>query len=337
MLPWFQDSQRPLYLAPMAGVTDSVFRRICKEQGADVTVTEFVSAEGILHRNERTREMIRFDSLERPIGVQLFGADPFHLAEATKAVIDWAQPDFIDLNFGCPVNKVVCRHGGSALLRDCPLLEKVASAVVKAATPCPVTAKIRLGWDAKTINSNETGRVLEAAGVEAIAVHGRTREQGYSGLADWTRIGEVAATLSIPVIGNGDIHSAEEVADRFRTTKVRGLMIGRAAMTNPWLFRQAKHYLERGELLPDPTPEFRWKHILRHCALAVGENEAEQHTMCSLRGRLMAYSKGMPGGRALRSEFQQVATLAQLEDLAARHLDWISSGVAEPEAVELVL
>ena len=337
MLPWFQDSQRPLYLAPMAGVTDSVFRRICKEQGADVTVTEFVSAEGILHRNERTREMIRFDSLERPIGVQLFGADPDHLAEATKAVMEWVQPDFIDLNFGCPVNKVVCRHGGSALLRDCPLLEKVASVVVKAATPCPVTAKIRLGWDAMTINSNETGRVLEAAGVEAIAVHGRTREQGYSGLADWTRIEEVAGTLSIPVIGNGDIRSAEEVADRFRTTKVCGLMIGRAAMTNPWLFRQAKHYLERGELLPDPTPEFRWKHILRHCTLAVGESGAEQHTMCSLRGRLMAYSKGMPGGRMLRSEFQRVATLAQLEDLAARHLDWISSGAAEPEAVESVL
>ena len=337
MLPWFQDSQRPLYLAPMAGVTDSVFRRICKEQGADVTVTEFVSAEGILHRNERTREMIRFDSLERPIGVQLFGADPDHLAEATKVVIDWVQPDFIDLNFGCPVNKVVCRHGGSALLRDCPLLEKVASAVVKAATPCPVTAKIRLGWDAMTINSNETGRVLEAAGVEAIAVHGRTREQGYSGLADWTRIEEVAGTLSIPVVGNGDIRSAQEVADRFRTTKVRGLMIGRAAMTNPWLFRQAKHYLVRGELLPDTTPEFRWKHILRHCTLAVGESGAEQHTMCSLRGRLMAYSKGMPGGRMLRSESQRVATLAQLEDLAARHLDWISSGAAEPEAVESVL
>jgi len=337
MLPWFQDSQRPLYLAPMAGVTDSVFRRICKEQGADVTVTEFVSAEGILHRNERTREMIRFDSLERPIGVQLFGADPDHLAEATKVVIDWVQPDFIDLNFGCPVNKVVCRQGGAALLRDCPLLEKVACAVVKAATPCPVTAKIRLGWDAKTINSNETGRVLEAAGVEAIAVHGRTREQGYSGLADWTRIEEVAGTLSIPVVGNGDIRSAQEVADRFRTTKVRGLMIGRAAMANPWLFRQAKHYLERGEPLPDPTPEFRWKHILRHCTLAVGESGAEQHTMCSLRGRLMAYSKGMPGGRMLRSEFQRVATLAQLEDLAARHLDWISSGAAEPEAVESVL
>src|SRR6516165_12075073 len=211
MLPWFHN-KKPVYLAPMAGVTDSIFRRLCKEQGADVLVSEFVSADGILHRNQRTRDMLRFLPEERPIGVQLFGAEPDRLADAAKAVIDWVQPDFIDLNFGCPVNKVVCRHGGSALLRDCPLLEKVASAVVKAATPCPVTAKIRLGWDAKTINSNETGRVLEAAGVEAIAVHGRTREQGYSGLADWTRIEEVAGTLSIPVVGNGDIRSAQEVA-----------------------------------------------------------------------------------------------------------------------------
>ncbi|MGA8655201.1 MAG: tRNA dihydrouridine synthase DusB [Chthoniobacterales bacterium] len=334
MLHWFQDSQRPLYLAPMAGVTDSVFRRLCKELGADVTVTEFVSAEGILHRNQRTQEMIYFDSTERPIGVQLFGAEPDRLAEAAKAVIDWVQPDFIDLNFGCPVNKVVSRHGGAALLRDCPLLEKVASAVVRAANPCPVTAKIRLGWSAETVNATETGRILEAAGVEAIAVHGRTKEQGYTGSADWDRIAEVADAISLPVIGNGDVRSLEEVAGRFRTTRVRGLMIGRAAMTNPWLFRQARYFLERGEILPDPTPEDRWKHIVRHCSLAVSEGGPEKHTMSSLRARLMAYSRGMPGGRWLRSEFQHVTALAQIIDLAASHLDWIRSGVAEPEVVE---
>jgi tRNA-dihydrouridine synthase B len=318
----------------MAGVTDSVFRRLCKEQGADVTVTEFVSADGILHRNQRTREMIYFDSAERPIGVQLFGGEPDRLAEAAKAVIDWVQPDFIDLNFGCPVNKIVCRHGGSALLRDCALLEKVASAVVKAAAPCPVTAKIRLGWSAETVNATETGRILEDSGVEAVAVHGRTKEQGYSGSADWDRIATVADAISVPVIGNGDIRSLEEIVDRFQTTKVRGLMIGRAAMTNPWLFRQAKYFLERGEILPDPTVEARWKHILRHCSLAIGQSGSEKHAMSSLRGRLMAYSKGMPGGRLLRGEFQQVTALAQVEDLAARHLDWIRSGALEPEVVE---
>lgn len=318
----------------MAGVTDSVFRRLCKEQGADVMVTEFVSADGILHRNQHTWEMVNFDPAERPIGVQLFGAEPQRLAEAAKAVIDWVRPDFIDLNFGCPVNKVVCKHGGSALLKDCPLLERVASAVVKAVRPCPVTAKIRLGWSADTVNATETGRILEDSGIEAVAVHGRTKEQGYSGSADWDRIAEVADALSLPVIGNGDIRSLEEIVDRFQTTKVRGLMVGRAAMTNPWLFRQAKYFLERGEILPDPTVEARWKHILRHCSMAISQSDSEKHAMSSLRGRLMAYSKGMPGGRQLRCELQQVTALAQVEELAARHLDWIRSGAPELEVVE---
>src|SRR3984885_1707048 len=169
MLPWFE-TMRPLYLAPMAGVTDSVFRRLCKEFGADVLVTEFVSSDGILHRNERTRKMLSFQAEERPLGVQLFGADPQRMAEAAKSVMDWVQPDFIDLNFGCPVNKVVSKHGGSALLRDCPLLERVASAVVKAMAPVPVTAKIRLGWSSETINPTRTATILEQVGIEAVAV-----------------------------------------------------------------------------------------------------------------------------------------------------------------------
>src|SRR3984885_15641981 len=169
MLPWF-DSKRPLYLAPMAGVTDSVFRRLCKEHGADVLVTEFVSADGILHRNDHTRRMIDFREEERPLGVQLFGADPYRMAEAAKSVRDWVHPDFIDLNFGCPVNKVVSKQGGSALLRDCPLLERVASTVVRKLHPFPVTAKIRLGWDQASINALQTGKILEDAGVQAIAL-----------------------------------------------------------------------------------------------------------------------------------------------------------------------
>src|ERR1700688_4838025 len=168
MLAFFNNT-RPLYLAPMAGVTDSVFRRLCKEQGADVLVTEFVSADGILHRNEHTRGMLNFRAEERPVGVQLFGADPKRMADAAKAVLEWVEPDFIDLNFGCPVNKVVCKHGGSALLRDCPLLERVAAAVVKAVYPLPVTAKIRLGWDSETINATTTATILEQSGILAVA------------------------------------------------------------------------------------------------------------------------------------------------------------------------
>jgi tRNA-dihydrouridine synthase B len=183
----------PLFLAPMAGVTNTVFRRICKAQGADVLTTEFVSAEGILHRNARTRYYLEFQEDERPIGVQLFGAEPQRLAKAARAVIDWVRPDFLDLNFGCPVNKVVCKNGGSSLLRDCPLLARVANAVVRAAHPVPVTAKIRIGWDHRSVNAVETARILEQCGVHRIALHGRTKEQGYSGRADWPVIREVAA------------------------------------------------------------------------------------------------------------------------------------------------
>jgi tRNA-dihydrouridine synthase B len=323
MLPWF-DNMRPLYLAPMAGVTDSVFRRLCKEQGADVLVTEFVSADGILHRNERTREMLNFCAEERPVGVQLFGADPERMAEAAKSVRDWVQPDFIDLNFGCPVNKVVCKHGGSALLRDCPLLERVAAAVVKAVYPLPVTAKIRLGWDLKTINATTTATILEQAGIAAVAVHGRTREQGYSGVADWEVIAQVAETVLIPVVGNGDLGEVDEIVLRLHSTKVRGLMIGRAAMTSPWLFRRAKHFLQTGEFFADPSIEERWNHILRHCRMAVAETDSERHAMAAMRGRLMAYSKGMPGGRTLRAELQKVSSVTQLEAISERHLEEVA-------------
>ncbi len=322
MLPWFTNSKCPLYLAPMAGVTDSVFRRLCKEQGADVLVTEFVSAEGILRRNERTREMIRFVPAERPIGVQLFGSEAARMAEAARAVLDWTEPDFIDLNFGCPVNKVVCRHGGAALLRDCPLLAKVAQEVAKAASPAPVTAKIRLGWSSDSINAVTTARILEQAGIQAIAVHGRTKEQSYGGEADWNRIAEVAAAVRVPVIGNGDIRSARDAADRRTGSGVTGLMIGRAAMTAPWLFRQIKAFLINGETLPDPSLEDRWQHIRTHCRLAVAESTGENATMTSLRGRLMAYSKGMPESRLLRAELQKIVSLAELDLIAEQHLVW---------------
>src|SRR3984957_2643432 len=235
MLPWFKSPFCPLFLAPMDGVTDSVFRRLCQEQGEDVMVTEFVSADGILHRNERTREMISFQPAERPLGVQLFGGDPDKMASAAQAVVEWVQPDFIDLNFGCPVNKIVCKHGGSALLRDCPLLERVASAVVKAVYPLPVTAKIRIGWSSETINATTTATILEQVGIAAVAVHGRTKEQGYSGIADWEVIAQVAEMVSIPVVGNGDLAEVDEIVRRLGSTKVRGLIFARAAMGSPAL------------------------------------------------------------------------------------------------------
>src|SRR6476620_6305739 len=172
MLPWFSHERFPLYLAPKAGVSDKIFRQLCKERGADVLVTEFVSAEGVFRRNERTREYLDFEECERPLGVQLFGGHAEHMAEAARQVIDWVQPDFIDLNFGCPVNKVVAKNGGSALLRDCPARAAVAGAIVRAVAPTPVTAKIRIGWDDNSINAPSVARILEDLGITAVAVQG---------------------------------------------------------------------------------------------------------------------------------------------------------------------
>ncbi len=319
MLPWFQNAF-PLYLAPMAGVSDTIFRQLCKEYGADVMVTEFVSAEGIFRRNERTLEYLEFSHAERPLGVQLFGGDPEHLGEAARHVAEWRQPDFIDLNFGCPVNKVVSKFGGSALLKDCPLLERVATAVVKAVAPLPVTAKIRIGWSRDTINATTTARILEGAGVQAIAVHGRTKEQGYSGEADWGVISEVVQAVGIPVIGNGDLQGAADVARRRAESGVAGVMLGRGAMSAPWLFREIRHYLDTGELLPPPDTAAQWGHIRRHCQLAVEKRGHERSALHSMRSRLMAYSRGMSGAKGLRARFAQVETLQGLDAIAEEHL-----------------
>jgi tRNA-dihydrouridine synthase B len=330
VLPWFTDAF-PLYLAPMAGVSDKVFRQLCKERGADVLVTEFVSAEGVFRRNERTREYLDFDECERPVGVQLFGADPAHMAEAARHVVDWVQPDFIDLNFGCPVNKVVSKNGGSALLKDCPTLAAVASAVVRAIAPLPATAKIRIGWDADSINAQRVARILEETGIAALAVHGRTRAQGYSGDADWSVIGEVANAVSIPVIGNGDLTSAADVVRRREQTNISGAMIGRAAMSSPWIFAQTKHYLATGELLPAPSLAERWSLIERHCELAVREWGVEDQAIRSMRSRLMAYSKGFPGSKMLREKFQHVSTLREIQEIAHNHL----SATSEVEQISV--
>ncbi|MGC4014053.1 MAG: tRNA dihydrouridine synthase DusB [Luteolibacter sp.] len=319
MLPWFSDGKFPLYLAPMAGVTDVVFRQICKELGADVMVTEFVSAEGILQRDDRTRKYTEFNDSQRPVGVQLFGADGERMGEAAKKIIDWKRPDFIDINFGCPVNKVVSRNGGSSLLKDCPLLISVATGVAKAVgDQVPVTAKIRIGWDEKTVNAVEVGKILVDCGMQAIAVHGRTRAQGYTGEACWNTIDAVARAVPVPVIGNGDIANGEDVARRKRETAVSGVMIGRAAMQNPWVFRQAKHYIETGEILPPVPVEERWTLVLRHCRLAVegGKNGDERQTLIGMRSRLMAYCKGFPGAKELRQRICQVTTVSEVEALA---------------------
>jgi len=320
VLPWFADNRFPIYLAPMAGVTDVIFRRICKELGADVMVTEFVSAEGILQADDRTRKYTEFTDEQRPVGVQLFGADGRRMGEAARKIIDWKQPDFIDINFGCPVNKVVSRNGGSSLLKDCPVLAAVASGVAKAVgDQVPVTAKIRIGWDQQSINAVEVGRILTDCGMQAIAVHGRTRAQGYGGEANWDVIDAVARAVPVPVIGNGDISNGADLARRKRETAVSGVMIGRAAMQNPWIFREAKHFIATGEEMPEVPIEERWALVMRHCRLAIESDRYgdERQTLTAMRSRLMAYCKGFPGAKELRQKLCHVTSVAQVEDLAA--------------------
>ena len=319
----------------MAGVTNSVFRRICKERGADVLTTEFVSADGILHRNERTEHYVEFTPVERPLGVQLFGADPDNLARGAAAVLDWVQPDFIDLNFGCPVNKVVCKNGGSALLRDGALLASIAAAVARAVAPLPVTAKIRTGWDAGSINAPDNARRLEDAGIQRLTVHGRTRAQGYSGEADWDVIAATAEAVQIPVIGNGDINSAEFALHRWAQAPVSGLMIGRAAMHSPWIFSEIRAAFLGENTPPTPTLADRWDLIEDHCRQELVRWRQPRKGMHAMRARLMAYTRGLPGSRELRRRFGHVEDLDQLAAIRAWHENAVHEADEDSEPHEV--
>ena len=256
------------------------------------------------------------------------------MAEAAHKIIDWKQPDFIDLNFGCPVKKVVSRNGGSSLLKDCPLLAEVAGSVAASVGErVPVTAKIRIGWDAASINAPEVCQLLEDKGIQAIAVHGRTRAQGYSGEADWDTIDACARAVSIPVIGNGDVTSCEDLLKRRRETAISGIMIGRAAMSSPWIFKEMRATLDNklqqsDALHPSAAPPViplsdQWALIIRHVRLSIewGRYGNELQTLRSMRSRLMAYSKGFPAGKPLRIRFSQIASLSELEDIANEHLN----------------
>lgn len=316
-LPWFQN-QFPLYLAPMAGVTDPIFRTLCKEAGADVMETEFVSAEGVLQAWQRNRRYVEFEQEHRPLGIQIFGSVPEHAAVAARIIVDAMHPDFLDINAGCPVPKVVGKNGGSSLLKDLPLLQKIAAAVVKElGDDCPVTTKIRIGWDAQNICAPEAVVRLQDAGVQSITIHGRTRAQQYGGQADWEMIDHCARLVQIPVVGNGDITTPQDVQRAKEQTAVAGVMIGRAAMNAPWLFSRAKSYLLNGSIPPEPTTGEKLDFMLRHTRMAI---ESEHYgneliTMRAMRARLLAYAKGIPGSKPLRPALARVSSLQELQDI----------------------
>lgn len=318
-MPWFDSGFFPLFLAPMAGVTDPIFRTLCKELGADVMVTEFVSADGILADWKHNKRYVEFEQSHRPIGVQLFGANSQQLGKAAHIVVHEQYPDFIDINCGCPVPKVVGKNGGSSLLKDLSLLASIVREVVNAVGDfVPVSVKMRIGWDNTSINALETCRILENEGVSMVTIHGRTRSQQYSGNANWDIIEQCAQNISIPVVGNGDVNSAVRVETIHNNTAVRGVMIGRAAMTNPWIFQETRFLLDHGYLPPQKTLEEKWQLIIRHSRMALesGRYGNELHTMKFMRTRLVAYTKGFPNARELRSKLVRIASLHDLEALA---------------------
>ncbi len=322
-LPWFGPGKFPLYLAPMARHTDVAFRQVCKEQGADVMVTEFVQSEALIRDNFKAWEMVDFTEAQRPMGVQIFGATPASMAEAARLVCERVRPDFLDLNFGCPAHKVIEQNAGSGLLRCPPLLYDLVKAVKDAIPHVPLTAKMRLGWDYATVVAVEVAGRLQELGVEALAVHGRTKEQGYSGEAHWGWISQVAAAVDIPVIGNGDVKDGASALLRRRESGVSGLMIGRAALGNPWIFRQIKESM--GGQADQPggiSATERWNCIIRLAELTIEVHASRLGTrdVRWMLDRMHPLTHGLPGSRKLRDRMRHCLTLADLRRLRDEHL-----------------
>jgi nifR3 family TIM-barrel protein len=311
--------QVPLFLAPMAGVSESPFRRLCRGHGADVVVTEFLSAEGIRRENQATLAKLRFGSDERPIGVQIFGADPMGMGEAAALVTDVFQPEFIDINFGCPVKKVVRRNGGSGCLKDLDLVQQVIRAVVRA-THLPVTCKIRSGWSEEMRDPVAIGLRCQDAGVKAIALHPRTRTQMYTGAARWAEIGALVDALDIPVIGNGDIKTAEDAYRMYRETRCAAVMIARGSFGQPWIFSQARALLEGRAMPPAPPVEERFGIALDHARMVQGYEADPEGAALEFRKHLGWYVRGLPNSADLRRRLHQVNGFAEVEGIFAEYL-----------------
>lgn len=308
-------------LGPMAGVTDLPFRLLCREQGCGMAVTEMVSAKAILHHNKNTNELLAVDSQEGPVTVQLFGSDPEIMAEIAVRLEEGPYA-CIDVNMGCPVPKIVNNGEGSSLMRNPKLAEKILSAMVRAVKK-PVTVKFRKGFNEDCVNAVEFAKMAESCGVSMVAVHGRTREQYYSGKADWNIIRQVKAAVKIPVIGNGDIFTPEDAGRMIEETGCDGVMVARGAKGNPWIFKRINHYLETGEVMPNPGMEEIRDMILRHGKMLT-EYKGELTAMREMRGHVAWYTKGMPGSAALRNAINQVETfegLAALIEERSREVD----------------
>lgn len=301
----------PLLLAPMEDVSDPPFRYVCKQYGADLMYTEFISSEGLIRDAIKSRKKLDIFDYERPIGIQIFGGDEEAMALSAK-IVDATQPDLLDINFGCPVKKVVCKGAGAGVLKDVDLMVRLTKAVIKS-TSLPVTVKTRLGWDDSMINIMDVAERLQDVGISALTIHGRTRAQMYKGNANWDHIAEVKNNprIKIPIFGNGDIDSPEKAKEYKQKYGVDGIMIGRAAIGYPWIFNEIKHYLKTGDHLPKPTLANRVDVCRTHVLKSV-EWKGEKLGLLEMRNHYANYFKGIPNFKETRT---QLVTLNHLKDI----------------------
>ncbi len=319
-LPFFSGPFVPLILAPMAGVSEPPFRQICRRYGADILMTEFLSAEAIKRGIRKTLEGCEFEPVEHPIGIQIYGADADAMARAAAIVTEAYQPEFIDINFGCPVKKVVQRNGGSGCLKDLDLVERIIRAVT-GATHLPVTVKTRSGWSEVDRDPVKIALRMQDAGARAFTLHPRTRTQMFTGRADWDEIARVVDALDIPVIGNGDVSDAADIFRMQRHTGCAAIMVGRGSFGNPWIFRDG-HALLSGAALPAaPDPGERFGVALEHAQLALRLQGDSRKTVIEFRKHLGWYTKGLPAASQLRERLFQVESMVEAETIFRDYLE----------------
>lgn len=311
-------TENNIFLAPMAGVTDMAFRLICKGFGCGLVYTEMVSAKGMFYKSENTAALTAVDPKERPAAVQIFGSDPEIMAYAA-AKVEEVGAELIDINMGCPTPKIVNNGDGSALMKNPKLAGEIISAVVKRVN-IPVTVKIRKGWDENTVNAVQIAHIAEQEGAAAVAVHGRTREQFYTGKADWDIIGKVKGALSIPVIGNGDIYTPQDAKRMLEETGCDAVLIGRGAQGNPWIFKRTKEYLETGVLPEEPSPRERVEMLIHHMSMLV-QQKGEHIGIKEMRKHASWYLKSLPGSCSIKSRIFTMTQKQEIENLLNSYLD----------------